>query len=162
MLTYFDKEVNFDRIFGRASLVLPNPANAKQWMDKIENALSPENLSCDGELPRAQVLANAKELHAALAYVKTLLPTPRLSETAQYELAFGAVRASVRRQKAQRTQMRAGKLSEAIRAGFTIGVKVRLSNGLVGKIVKINRTRVKVMTETRGMWNVPPNCMKKA
>lgn len=166
MLSYFEREVNFHRIFGRNHLSLPNAANAQQWIDKIENALSPENLTCDGELPRSQVLLKKRELEKALAEVRALLPrhtgtTFPVSDPfgEKYALAFKTVRAS---QRAARTVLRAGKLSAAIQNGFRVGTKVILSNGLKGTITKINRTRVKVLTETRGTWNVPPQCMKKA
>jgi preprotein translocase subunit YajC len=168
MLTYFDKEVNFNRIFGRGTLQMPNAANAQQWIDKIENDLSPENLTCDGELPRSQVLAKSRELHKALAEVQALQvgrvhtgTTFPVSDpfAAKYALAFTAVRSSQRR---ERTRSRAIALNTAVNEGFKVGTKVRLSNGLVGTITKINRTRVKVLTETRGTWNVPPACMKKA
>lgn len=155
MLSYFDREVNFNRIFGNNGLTLPNKANAQQWIDKIENALSPENVSCDGELPRSQVLAKKRELETALAEVRAMLPVQKNPFAQVWRDKFTPVRAA-------RTAMRAGKLSEAIQNGFRVGVKVILSNGLKGTITKINRTRVKVLTETRGTWNVPPHCMKKA
>jgi len=162
MLSYFDKEVNFNRIFGNNGLSLPNKANAQQWIDKIEHALSPENLTCDGELSRSQVVVKKRELDRALAEVTALQGIRLQLQTeinARYTLAFNAVRSS---QKRERTQLRAGKLSEAIQQGFRVGTKVVLSNGLKGTITKINRTRVKVLSETRGTWNVPPSCMKLA
>ena len=41
----------------------------------IDNALSPENLTCDGELPRSQVQARYKELTTAARQLKQLDPS---------------------------------------------------------------------------------------
>ena len=46
----------------------------------IDSALSPENLSCDGELSRAQVRAKLKELTAVAKELLALDPTLEISE----------------------------------------------------------------------------------
>ena len=43
--------------------------------DMIDAALSPENLTCDGELPRAEVNRRYRELMAAARDLKRLDPT---------------------------------------------------------------------------------------
>ena len=43
--------------------------------DMIDSALSPENLTCDGELPRSQVQARYKELTTAARQLKQLDPS---------------------------------------------------------------------------------------
>jgi hypothetical protein len=43
--------------------------------DMIDSALSPENLTCDGELPRAEVNRRYKELMTAAKQLKKLDPT---------------------------------------------------------------------------------------
>ena len=43
--------------------------------DMIDAALSPENLTCDGELPRAEVNRRYKELMGAARDLKRLDPT---------------------------------------------------------------------------------------
>ena len=43
--------------------------------DKIDAALSPENLTCDGELPRAEVNRRYKELMTAAKQLKKLDPS---------------------------------------------------------------------------------------
>ena len=40
--------------------------------DMIDNALSPENLTCDGELPRAEVNRRYRELTQAAKQLRTL------------------------------------------------------------------------------------------
>jgi hypothetical protein len=43
--------------------------------DMIDSALSPENLTCDGELPRAEVNRRYKELSTAAKQLKKLDPS---------------------------------------------------------------------------------------
>jgi hypothetical protein len=43
--------------------------------DMIDSALSPENLTCDGELPRAEVQRRYKELMTAAKQLKKLDPS---------------------------------------------------------------------------------------
>ncbi len=47
-----------------------------RWMgtDMIDSSLSPENLTCDGELPRAEVNRRYKELMTAAKQLKKLDP----------------------------------------------------------------------------------------
>lgn len=68
-LSYFVREIEMNKIFGR-NVEMPNKANAKYWMEKIENELSPENLHCDGEISRAQAMVKYHRLNRAMAYVK--------------------------------------------------------------------------------------------
>ena len=42
--------------------------------DALDADMSPENLTCDGELPRAQVIARAKFLNKAMAQLLALDP----------------------------------------------------------------------------------------
>jgi len=46
----------------------------------IDAALSPENLTCDGELPRAEVNRRYKELMTAAKQLKKLDPTVKFYE----------------------------------------------------------------------------------
>ena len=53
-----------------------NTAKDRQALaDMIDNALSPENLTCDGELSRSQVQARYKELTTAARQLKKLDPS---------------------------------------------------------------------------------------
>jgi len=53
-----------------------NTAKDRQALaDMIDNALSPENLTCDGELSRSQVQARYKELMTAARQLKKLDPS---------------------------------------------------------------------------------------
>jgi len=177
-MTYFEKEMNMDRLFGGAKgyriLGEPTKHNAKYWMERIENALSPENLSCDGELPRAQVLAKRRELEGALQYCRNLLNgyVPFAQRSAMPDegakdgdrfMGFAdsfSARALFNRARRERTRSREITLNAAVNAGFKTGARVLISNGVRGVIVKINRTRVKVKGDDGRMWSVPPRCME--
>ena len=66
--TYFEKKRKMAEIFKR-EFDAPTKDNAVKWASYIYGDLSPENLTCDGELPRSQVQAKSRELYAALNYV---------------------------------------------------------------------------------------------
>ena len=48
--------------------------------DMIDNALSPENLTCDGELPRAEVNRRYRELMSAAKQLRKLDPAVKFYE----------------------------------------------------------------------------------
>ena len=48
--------------------------------DMIDSSLSPENLTCDGELPRAEVNRRYKELMTAAKQLKKLDPAVKFYE----------------------------------------------------------------------------------
>lgn len=81
-----------------------------------------------------------------------------LNDMSKYLLAMEMNRAFRR----ARTVARAAKLNDAVRDGFLVNTNVILSNGVRGRIVKINRTRVRVQATDGRMWSVPPGCMVKA
>jgi len=156
MLTTKTNVIAAGLIFGHR-LEQPNRENAKMWLDRIENDLSPENLSCDGELRGAQLLSKRATLNAALTYVRGCLPNDgnacmgfadQFSIRAQYSIA-----------RRERTRSREIRLNAAVQEGFREGVRILISNGTTGTIIKINRTRVKVKGDDGRMWSVPPRCM---
>jgi len=59
-------------------------AGRKRVAEMIDSDLSPENLSCDGELPRTEVNRRYRELTAAAKDLVKLDPT-----VAQYMYEFG-------------------------------------------------------------------------
>lgn len=150
-MKYFEKERAMAKAFG-FPYEAPTSMNAKTWLDKIENELSPENLTCDGELRGAQLKAKQKNLMEALDYLTALYPPNR--PVTGYN--FFEARATLR---AERTVERNKRLHEAVvNDGKVMGAWVKLSNGYVGKIVKINKTRFKVETQDGRIWAVPPTC----
>jgi len=58
-----------------------NSAKDRQALaDMIDSSLSPENLTCDGELPRAEVNRRYKELMTAAKQLKKLDPSVKFYE----------------------------------------------------------------------------------
>jgi len=55
-------------------------AGRQRVADMIDAALSPENLTCDGELPRAEVNRRYKELMTAAKQLKKLDPSVKFYE----------------------------------------------------------------------------------
>ena len=52
---FVEQENRMAELFKQKTLSLLNPADRQRIADMIDNSLSPENLTCDGELSRAQV-----------------------------------------------------------------------------------------------------------
>lgn len=82
-LAQFVKQRNqFNSIFGHAPLDLTVAADRQRIADIIDSALSPENLTCDGELSAAQVRSRYKELTTVAKELKTLDPSVTFYEFA--------------------------------------------------------------------------------
>ncbi len=54
---YVDSKNKWGALFGNKPLSLLNAADRQKIADSIDADLSPENLTCDGELPASQVRA---------------------------------------------------------------------------------------------------------
>ncbi len=52
---YVAKKNAWGKIFGNRELSLLNSKDRQEIADSLDADLSPENLTCDGELPRAEV-----------------------------------------------------------------------------------------------------------
>jgi len=52
----------YGKIFGQKPLSLLNAADRQRIADMIDSGLSPENLTCDGELPRSVVQLKMRNL----------------------------------------------------------------------------------------------------
>lgn len=75
LTTYVDRKNSFAKLFGKTELSLQNASDRKRIAENIDCDLSPENLTCDGELPRSQVQARYKELTTAAKELIKLDPT---------------------------------------------------------------------------------------
>lgn len=80
---YIDQQNKWAKIWNEKPLNLDSAADRKRIAEKIDCALSPENLSCDGELPRAEVNRRYRELTGAAKDLVKLDPT-----VAQYMYEF--------------------------------------------------------------------------
>jgi hypothetical protein len=78
--TYLDRKNTYGAIFGAKELSLKNASDRQKIADSIDCDLSPENLTCDGELPRSLVQARYNELMNAAKQLKKLDPTVKFYE----------------------------------------------------------------------------------
>ena len=80
-LENFLKQKNHWNSFFKGPQYSLNSAAERQAVaDMIDSALSPENLTCDGELPRAEVNRRYKELMTAARQLKKFDPEVKFCE----------------------------------------------------------------------------------
>ena len=79
---YLDRKNSFAKIFGNKELSLQNAKDRQSIADSIDSDLSPENLTCDGELPRSQVQARYRALTSAARDLQKLDPSVKFYEFA--------------------------------------------------------------------------------
>ncbi len=77
---YVDQKNRWNAIFKGRQLDVDNPADRQRIADMIDSDLSPENLCCDGELPRSQVQAKYRQLQAAARDLLKLDPSVKFYE----------------------------------------------------------------------------------
>ena len=78
--TYLDRKNIYASIFGGKALTLTNATDRQKIADSIDSDLSPENLTCDGELSRTEVNRRYKELMTAAKQLKQLDPAVKFYE----------------------------------------------------------------------------------
>ena len=81
-----DQKNKWNAMFKGTQYEVNTPAGRKKVAEMIDAALSPENLTCDGELPRSQVQARYRELTNAAKDLIKLDPS-----VAQYMYEFSEV-----------------------------------------------------------------------
>jgi hypothetical protein len=69
---YVEQSNRWGAIFGNAPLSLLNAKDRQKIADKIDSELSPENLTCDGELSRSAVNAKYKMLTRAAQELQSI------------------------------------------------------------------------------------------
>jgi hypothetical protein len=75
-LTQFVAQKNhWNSFFNGEQYEIKTAKGRQRVADMIDSALSPENLTCDGELPRAEVNRRYKELISAARALKRLDPS---------------------------------------------------------------------------------------
>jgi hypothetical protein len=72
---YVEQKNSWSAIFGKPALSLLNKSDRQRIADMIDADLSPENLTCDGELPRAQVNARYRQLTRAAEELLSIDPS---------------------------------------------------------------------------------------
>ena len=84
LTTYVDRKNAWSKIFNGKQLSLQNSEDRKSIARSIDSDLSPENLTCDGELSRSQVQTRYKALTAA---AKELVRLDPLAAKEMYEFS---------------------------------------------------------------------------
>lgn len=79
---FVERENKWSALFGSRPLSLSSAADRKVIAQKIDMALSPENLSCDGELPRGEVQRRYQFLSKAASQLLALDPSVEIHEFA--------------------------------------------------------------------------------
>jgi len=72
LTAYVDQKNRWNAIFGGKQLSIQNAEDRQKIANSIDSDLSPENLTCDGELPRAEVARRYKALREAAAQLTAL------------------------------------------------------------------------------------------
>ena len=81
LIDYVNEKNRWNAMFKGATLLdLNNAADRQRIAESIDSALSPENLSCDGELPYSQVKARYQRLSKAARQLMKLDPTVQVYE----------------------------------------------------------------------------------
>ena len=69
---YVDHQNRLNKIFKSPEIDLNTSKGRQELADSLSCALSPENLACDGEAPRAQVAKKAKYLQQVVKELQQL------------------------------------------------------------------------------------------
>ena len=77
---FIDQKNHWNSFFKGPQYEIATQAGRQKVADMIDSALSPENLTCDGELPRAEVNRRYKELMTAAKQLKQLDPSVKFYE----------------------------------------------------------------------------------
>jgi len=72
---FIDQKNHWNSFFKGEQYEIATTKGRQRVADMIDAALSPENLTCDGELSRSQVQARYKELTTAARQLKKLDPS---------------------------------------------------------------------------------------
>jgi hypothetical protein len=78
--SYVERKNAWSAMFGKKPLNLDSAADRQTIANSIDNELSPENLTCDGELSRSQVQARYNELTKVARELQQLDPSVKFYE----------------------------------------------------------------------------------
>jgi len=79
---YIDKKNQWNAIFRGEQFEIQTAQGRQRVADSLDADLSPENLTCDGELPRAEVARRYKALREAAVQLTALDPQVKMYEFA--------------------------------------------------------------------------------
>jgi hypothetical protein len=79
---YIDQKNKWNRLFKGKEYEIQTSKGRQEVADSLDCDLSPENLSCDGELSRSQVQVKYRQLTQAAKELQKLDPTVKFYEFA--------------------------------------------------------------------------------
>ena len=77
---YIDQKNKWNRLFKGKEYEIQTSKGRQEVADSLDSDLSPENLSCDGELSRTQINARYKQYTSAAKELLKLDPSVRMYE----------------------------------------------------------------------------------
>jgi hypothetical protein len=77
---YVDQKNRWNALFKGEQYEIQTAKGRQRVADSLDADLSPENLTCDGELPRSQVQARYKQLTSAARDLQKLDPSIKFYE----------------------------------------------------------------------------------
>jgi hypothetical protein len=80
--TYIDQKNRWNSIFKGTQYEIQTAKGRQEVANMLDSDLSPENLTCDGELSRSQVLTKQRALTQAAKELKKLDPSVKFYEFA--------------------------------------------------------------------------------
>jgi len=80
LIRYVQQTNDWNKLFGSKQYDLDSAADRQALADKIDSELSPENLTCDGELSAAQVRARRAVLVAVAKELQKFDPAVKFYE----------------------------------------------------------------------------------
>jgi hypothetical protein len=80
LTAYVDQKNRWNAIFKGEQFEFQSTKGRQRIADALDADLSPENLSCDGELPRAEVQRRYKSLREAAVQLTALDPQVKMYE----------------------------------------------------------------------------------
>lgn len=79
---YIDQKNRWNALFNGTQYEVKTASGRQRVANSLDADLSPENLTCDGELPRSQVQARYRQLTAAARDLQKLDPSIKFYEFA--------------------------------------------------------------------------------
>lgn len=80
LVKFIEQKNHWNSFFKGEQYEIKTAKGRQRVADMIDAALSPENLTCDGELPRAEVNRRYRELMGAAKQLKKLDPSVKFYE----------------------------------------------------------------------------------
>ncbi len=80
--TYLDRKNSFAKLFGQPALSLQDATDRQRIADSIDADMSPENLTCDGEVRGTALMAKSKFLFRCRAELQSIDPSVKFYEFA--------------------------------------------------------------------------------